>query len=114
MTNRAYAAPRLDRLVEHSYTAASTARDPYGAPLPGPRVTRRVWCSYRPFTSRQQLQVGDSGLISLQDARFIVRADGAWSTGDTFTFQGGSWTVEGIAEIVGRERFLELVARAIT
>lgn len=114
MTNRAYDAPRLDRLVEHSYTEASTGRDPYGGPLPGPRVTRRVWCSYRPFTGRQQLDARDAGLLSLADARFVVRYDDTWENCDTFTFSGKTWTVRSIAEIVGRERFLELVARAIT
>ena len=74
-----------------------------------------VWASFRPFTARQQLQQGESGPITLADARFVVRASsGVWRTADTLTFQGSSWTVKGVSELLGRERYLELVARRIS
>ena len=74
-----------------------------------------VWASFRPFTARQQLQLGDAGLITLADARFVVRASsGVWMTKETLTFQGSNWTVQGVTELQGRDRYLEIVARRIS
>ena len=56
----------------------------------------------------------EASLFTLADARFVVRyVAGQWSTGDRIRFNGHTWTVRGMAEIIGRERFLELVARRV-
>ena len=74
---------------------------------------RSIWCQRRDFRPRDQLSIGDGAHFELSDTRFIVRADGpAWDVGDTFTFEGESFTVRGVSEI-GRRRWFELLARSI-
>ena len=77
-------------------------------------VTRQTWAARRDFMGRDVVQASDTGLYSLADSRFIVRAEGpAWDEGDTFIDdEGVTRTVRGVAQI-GRSRYLELLARSI-
>ena len=73
---------------------------------------RPVWAARRDFTSRDQLNIAPGQLFELSDTRVIVRAEGpAWDVGDTFTLEGESYTVRGVAQR-GRSRHLELLARS--
>ena len=106
-------APVLDRLVVHTFTGASPGRDPYGGVIPGPKVTRRVWVAYRPFRAAQLVN-GESGLITVLDARFIARFDAVWEVGQRFTFAGSTWEVRAVNEAIARERYVEIIGRRIT
>ena len=77
-------------------------------------VQRQTWAARRDFMGRDVVQASDTGLYSLADSRFIVRAEGpAWDEGDTFIDdEGVTRTVRGVAQI-GRSRYLELLARSI-
>ena len=77
-------------------------------------VTRPVWAARRDFRARDQLSIGDGQFFTLEDTRFVVRAEGPpWSAGDTFVDDGGqARTVRGVNEI-GRSRYLEILARSV-
>ena len=77
-------------------------------------VMQPLWAGRRDFSGRDVVQASDTGLYSLADSRFIVRAEGpAWDEGDTFIDdEGVTRTVRGVAQI-GRSRYLELLARSI-
>ena len=106
-------APRLDRLITYTYAGPSPGRDPYGGELPGSPATRRVWVAYRSFRAAQLVD-GESGLITVLDARFIARFDAVWATGQRFTFDGSTWEVRAVNEAIARERYVELVGRRIS
>ena len=76
---------------------------------------RNVWAQRRDYHGRDFLQVssGTGSLFTIASTRFIVRAEGpAWSTGDTFTDDKGErQVVQGIGEIGGRGRWLELLVQ---
>ena len=72
---------------------------------------QQVWCQLRDFTGRDQIISGGGFHYSLEDTRVIVRADGLWSTMDTFTLDGDNYTVRGIARVGGRRQYLELLSR---
>ena len=99
-------APRLDRLITHTYADPSPRRDPYGGELPGSPTTRRMWVAYRPFRAAQFVD-RESGVL---DARF----DAVWATGQRFTFDGSTWEVRAVNEAIARERYVELVGRRIS
>ena len=76
---------------------------------------RPVWCARRDYRGRDFLQVSETGgLISQTSTRFIVRAEGpAWDTGDVFVDdKGATQTVQGIGEVGGRGRWLELLTQS--
>ena len=79
---------------------------------------RPVWCARRDFLGRDFLRVGalsdTQRLIGISSTRFIVRAEGpAWEIGDIFTDdKGASQTVQGVGEIGGRGRWLELLTQS--
>ena len=85
---------------------------PTGEEPPTITGTKKVWCTRRDFTGRDQLNIGDGSFFTLEDTRVIVRNDGSWSTMDTFTLEGETYTVRGVAQVGGRGRFLELVVRS--
>ena len=113
MTTRSYDAPRLDRLVTHTYAGPSPGRGPYGGVIPGSSATRRVWVAYRPFRAAQLVD-GESGLITVLDARFIARFDAVWATGQRFTFGGSTWEVRAVNEAIERERYVKIIGRRLT
>ena len=93
-------------------TALTVTFDTGGTQTVTKTATRSVWCARRDFRARDQLQAGDGQFFELSDTRFVVRAQGqAWDVGDTFTFEGESFTVRGVSELLGRLRFTELLAR---
>ena len=111
MTNRSYDSPRLDRLIVRTGTTPGF-RDPYGHVTTTPGIAQTVWASYRPFSGRDQRVLADAGLLTFEDARFVVRAEtGPWTTGDAINFDGSRWAVKGVSELLGRGRYLEIVAR---
>ena len=77
-------------------------------------VMRSEWAARRDFMGRDVVSASDTGLYSLTDSRFIVRAGGpGWDEGDNFTDdEGTTRTVRGVAQI-GRGRYLELLARSV-
>ena len=75
-------------------------------------VTRPTWAARRDFMGRDQINIAPGQFFELSDTLIIVRADGSWDVGDTFTLEGDSFTVRGIAQI-SRNRYLELLARAV-
>ena len=113
MTTRDTSAPVLDRLITHTYAGPSPGRDPYGGVIPGSPATRRVWVAYRPFRAAQLVN-GESGLITVLDARFIARFDAVWEVGQRFTFAGGEWEVRAVNEAIARERYVEIIGRRLT
>ena len=76
-------------------------------------VQRREWAARRDFVGRDLVATIAGSLVTIGDARFIVRAGPPWSTGDTFVDDAGvTRTVRGVAQI-GRSRYLELLARSV-
>ena len=84
---------------------------PVGGMSAGAEVEQRVWCALRDFTGRDQITVADHAFFTLADTRVIVRDDGTWNVMDTFTLDGQSLTVRGIARVGGRRQYLELLSR---
>ena len=78
------------------------------APMEG---EQKVWCGLRDFTGRDQLNIGEGSNFTLSDTRVLVRADGSWDVGDTFTLDGQGYTVRGIARVGWRRQYLELLSR---
>ena len=105
--------PVLDWLITRNIRGPSPGRDPFGQPLPGEITTVKLWAARRDFPARDFLDSTTAGLVTIMDSRFIVRDTGAaWATGDTFTNdEGKQRTVQGVSEVYGRGRFLELLAR---
>ena len=85
---------------------------PTGGQAPNVTVEQRVWCNRRDFTGRDQINIAPGQFFELSDTRIIVRADGSWDVGDTFTLESDSYTVRGVARVGGREQYLELLSRA--
>ena len=76
---------------------------------------RPVWAARRDFRGRDFLRVSETdNLIGITSTRFIVRAEGpAWAIGDTFTDdKGAAQTVQGVGEVGGRGRWLELLTQS--
>ena len=107
--------PVLHRLITRNIRGPSSGRDPFGQPLPGEITTVKLWAARRDFPARDFLDSTTAGLVTIMDSRFIVRDTGAaWATGDTFTDdEGKQRTVQGVSEVYGRGRFLELLARRV-
>ena len=107
--------PVLDRLITRNIRGPRSGRDPFGQPLPGEITTVKLWAARRDFPARDFLDSTTAGLVTIMDSRFIVRDTGAaWATGDTFTDdEGKQQTVQGVSEVYGRGRFLELLARRV-
>ena len=80
------------------------------APIEG---EQKVWCGLRDFTGRDQINIGEGSHFTLADTRVIVRADGSWDVGDTFTLDGQGYTVRGISRVGGRKQYLELLSRTV-
>ena len=76
-------------------------------------ATRRVWVAYRPFRAAQLVD-GESGLITVLDARFIARFDAVREVGQRFTFGGSTWEIRAVNEAIARERYVEIVGRRLT
>ena len=115
-TPRDYA-PVLDRLITRIIPGESPGLNPLGQPLPPTsETTVKVWAARRDYRGRDFLRVAESigSLITIASTRFIVRAEGpAWATGDTFTDDtGATQTVQGIGELAGRGRWLELLTQS--
>ena len=91
-------------------SGAITVTLPTGGLGPDVTVQQEVWCALRDFTGRDQLNIGEGSNFTLADTRVLVRADGTWDVGDTFTLEGESYTVRGVRQL-GRSRHLELLAR---
>ena len=76
-----------------------------------------IWYSRRDFTGRDLLTTFEGGQITIEDSRFLVRAQGpTWDVGDTFTDdQGVTRTVRGLGQIhsLGRNRYLEILVRSV-
>ena len=103
---------RLEMGAEPTIPGAFTISLPVAAEATVITGTKQVWCTRRDFTGRDQLNIGDGSFFTLEDTRVIVRNDGSWSTMDTFTLEGETYTVRGVAQVGGRGRFLELVVRS--
>ena len=74
-------------------------------------TTVNVWAARRDYRGRDFLSASDIGRFPVTSTRFIVRAEGpAWVIGDIFTDdKGESQEVQGIGEVAGRGRYLELL-----
>ena len=105
----------LDRLITRIIKGASPGLDPFGQPLPPTSTTEvKVWAARRDYSARDQTRITDGTDFTLEDSRFVVRAEGAsWTVGDRFTFENESFLVRGVNELLGRGRWLELLARSI-
>ena len=103
---------RLEMGSEPTLPVAFTISLPTGAEPTTIIGTKQVWCTRLDFRGRDQIQIAPGQFFDLSDTRIIVRADGTWDVGDTFTLAGESYTVRGVAEIGGRGRHLELLARS--
>ena len=114
-TPRDYA-PVLDRLITRIIPGESPGLNPLGQPLPPTSSTEvKVWAARRDYTGRDFLQVSDQGgIIGITSTRFIVRAGGpAWDIGEVFTDdKGATQTVQGVGEVGGRGRWLELLTQS--
>ena len=74
-----------------------------------------VWAAVRDFSARDQLVNSDIGVVNSQDRRFVTRNVGSFSSGDTFEFEGETFTIQGSpSELLGRGQFLEILARVIS
>ena len=71
-----------------------------------------IWAQRRDFSWRDFSQVVQGSLISIQDTRYVVRAEsGPWVAGDIFTNEDGiRFNVQGVQQL-GRQ-YLELLARS--
>ena len=103
---------RLDLAVapaipSHDFTIAL----PTGAEPTVITGTKQVWCTRLDFRGRDQINIGAGSNFTLADTRIIVRNDGTWAAMDTFTLDGVSYSVRGVAKIGGRGQYLELLAR---
>ena len=72
----------------------------------------KIWAGRRDFSGRDFSQVVEGSLVTIQDSRYIVRAEsGPWAAGDTFTDEDGvTLVVQGVQQI-GRQ-YLELLVRS--
>ena len=105
------ALPRLDRIITRQVAGVSPGNDGFGNPLPGPITTVNVWAGRQDFTAEDQLRAAPV-VVAVTDSRYYVRA-GSWAVGDEFIDEDGvRRTVQGIS-VIGRGRFLELLARRI-
>ena len=117
MTTRNYP-PVLDRKITRLIPAASPGNDPWGNSIPPDEAdaTRLiVWAARRDFSARDFIQVGNVGLVTVADSRFIVRDLGPpWSEGDQFTDdEGFRRTVRGVSNHGERGRYLEVLGRRL-
>ena len=108
-------APVLDRLITRIIPGESPGLNPLGQPLPPTdSTTVKVWAARRDYRGRDFLSASDIGRFPVTSTRFIVRAEGpAWAILDDFTDdKGETQTVQGIGEVQGRGRYLELLTQA--
>ena len=105
----------LDILITRILLGASSGTSPFGQPIPGAETALRVWARREDFRARDFVRSADFGLVTVQDSRYRVRYDpvNPWAEGDTFTDEEGvTRRVEGVGRL-GRNDFLELLARRI-
>ncbi len=123
MTTRGNA-PVLDRLI----TRRTLVADPIpavgqgGAPLPPtptPPLPARyadstVWAARRDRVIREETSV--TGTVGVVQISYVVRHDGAnpWTVNDSIVDNGLRYEVRGIAEMVGRNTFLELICSGVS
>ena len=76
---------------------------------------RLTWASRRDFRAADFLSSGPSGLVEIQDSRYLVHPDNEnpWTTGESFVDEEGRIrTVQGVGQVERNYR-LELLARRI-
>ena len=73
--------------------------------------TVKVWAGRRDFPAGDFVDSTTSGLVNINDSRYIVRAEsGPWAAGDRLTDDdGNARTVQGVSQL--DRRFLEILAR---
>ena len=71
-----------------------------------------IWAQRRDFSWRDFSQLEQGSLLTIQDTRYVVRAEsGPWAAGDTFTNEDGvTLHVQGVQQL-GRQ-YLELLSRS--
>ena len=74
----------------------------------------RVWCALRPYPVTNESVPTSVAATSIHHSRVIVRNVGDWAVSERFTFEGATYAVEGIAELLGRGQYLELRVRTFT
>ena len=74
---------------------------------------RNTWAARRDYRGRDFLSASDIGRFPVTSTRFIVRAEsGPWAILDRFTDdKGETQEVQGIGEVAGRGRYLELLTQ---
>ena len=107
----------MDRVIVRTIPGESPGLNPLGQPLPaGDPSFVKVWAARRDYRGRDFLEVssGSGGLIGITSTRFVVRSEGLpWDIGDTFTDdKGATQIVEGVGELGGRGRWLELLTQS--
>ena len=77
-------------------------------------TTRKTWAARLDYRGRDFLSAGDIGRFPVTSTRFVVRVEGqTWSIGDTFIDdKGETQEVQGIGEVAGRGRYLELLTQS--
>ena len=102
---------RFELAMAPSIPGAFTISLPVAAEATVITGTQQVWCARLDFRGRDHVNIGAGSFFTLEDTRIIVRNDGSWANMDTFTLDGESYVVRGVAEVGGRGRHLELLAR---
>ena len=107
--------PVLDRLITANIPGVQTGVNPLNMPIFGPDTTRIIWAGRRDFPGRDFVQSGGpGGLVTLDDRRYLVRQVSWPEVVATHTFideEGNTRTVQSVAEVGGRGRYFELLAR---
>ena len=108
-------APVLDRQIIANIPGVEIGRNDLNAPIYGPHTPRPVWASRRDFAGRDFVDSGGpGGLVTLDDRRYLVRQESWPEVEATNTFlddDGNTRTVQSVAEVGGRGRYYELLAR---
>ncbi len=106
--------PVLDIIITRRSRGPETGRNSLNNPVYGPDVEEDVWAARLDFRSGDFVRAGTSGLVTVQDSRYIVRASsGPWKEGDGLVDDEGiQRRVQGVSRI-GRGRYLELLARRV-
>ena len=115
MTTRALLPVKLDRLIIANIPGVEIGRNALNLPIFGPDTTRTIWAFRRDFPGRDFIQSGGpGGLVTLDDRRYIIRQLSWPEVAATATFtddEGATRTVQSVAEVGGRGRYFELLAR---
>lgn len=108
-------APVLDRQIIRTQLGPEIGRNAFNQPIFGPDVTEVIWAARRDYAGRDFLRSsGPGGIVTLDDRAYTIRQS-SWpdvATTDTFTDDDGNRrTVQSVAEVGGRGRYFELLAR---